>query len=234
MTRERAACVVLSILFVAATVAQPVSAQSPLSLAEAIRRATTNNPDVGIAAAAEREAAERITEARGSYFPKVDVSESWQVGNNPVFVFSSLLAQRQLTAADLALEALNHPDATNNFRTAFSVEQVVFDRGTAAQVRAATIGRDIAAIGSELVSHDLTATVTDAFGRVLVAAAAVRSAAGAVESVRADHELAANRRDAGRATDADVLQLDVYLARALERQVQAVSDERVARAQLNN
>jgi outer membrane protein TolC len=233
VTRERAACVVLSILFVAATVAQPVSAQSPLSLAEAIRRATTNNPDVGIAAAAEREAAERITEARGSYFPKVDVSESWQVGNNPVFVFSSLLAQRQLTAADLALEALNHPDATNNFRTAFSVEQVVFDRGTAAQVRAATIGRDIAAIGSELVSHDLTATVTDAFGRVLVAAAAVRSAAGAVESVRADHELAANRRDAGRATDADVLQLDVYLARALERQVQAVSDERVARARLN-
>ena len=34
-------------------------------------------------------------------------------------------------------------------------------------------------------------------------------------------------------TDADVLQLDVYLARTLEQQVQATSDERIARARLN-
>ena len=46
-------------------------------------------------------------------------------------------------------------------------------------------------------------------------------------------KLAGNRRDAGRATDAEVLQLDVYLALTLERQVQAASDERVARARLN-
>src|SRR4029078_10344903 len=38
---------------------------------------------------------------------------------------------------------------------------------------------------------------------------------------------------AGRVTDADVLQLDVYLARTLELQVQATSDERIARARLN-
>ena len=41
------------------------------------------------------------------------------------------------------------------------------------------------------------------------------------------------RRDAGRATDADVLQLDVSVARTLEQHVQALSDERIARAQLN-
>ena len=34
-------------------------------------------------------------------------------------------------------------------------------------------------------------------------------------------------------TDADVLQLDVYLARTLEQQVQATSDERIGRARLN-
>jgi outer membrane protein TolC len=79
----------------------------------------------------------------------------------------------------------------------------------------------------------LTSAVTDAFGRVLIASATVRSAAAAVETARADRELAGNRRDAGRVTDADVLQLDVHLARALEDQVQAISDERVARARLN-
>ena len=211
----------------------PASAQSPLSLSEAIARAKAHNPDAGSAAAAEREAADRVTQARGGYFPKVDVAESWQRGNHPVFVFSSLLAQRQFTAADLALDAINHPDATDNFRAAVSVEQSLFDRTTSANVRAASIGRDMAATGRRLVDHDLTAAVTDAFGRVLIAAATVRSEAAAVETARADRELAGNRRDAGRVTDADVLQLDVQLASTLERQVQASSDERIARARLN-
>ncbi len=214
-------------------VALPASAQSPLSLSEAIARAKARNPDAGSAAAAEREAAERVTQARAGYFPKVDVAESWQRGNHPVFVFSSLLAQRQFTAADFALDALNHPAATDNFRTAISVEQSLFDRTTSANVRAASIARDMAATGKLLVDQDLTSAVTDAFGRVLIAAATVRSAAAAVETARADRELAGNRRDAGRVTDADVLQLDVYLARTLEQQVQATSDERIARARLN-
>jgi outer membrane protein len=163
----------------------------------------------------------------------VDVAESWQRGNHPVFVFSSLLAQRQFTAANFALDALNHPPVTDNFRAAFSVEQSLFDRTTAANIRAASIERDTAATGKRLVDHDLTAAVTDTFGRVLIGAATARSAAAAVETARADRELAANRRDAGRVTDADVLQLDVYLARTLEQQVQATSDERIARARLN-
>jgi outer membrane protein TolC len=221
------------VLLATLLVALPVRAQSPLSLSEAIALAKAHNPDVGSAAAAEREAAERVTQARGGYFPRVDVEESWQHGNNPVFVFSSLLAQRQFTAAGFAVEALNHPAATDNFRTALSVEQRLFDRATTANVRAASIQRDMAATGSQLVDHDLTAAVTDAFGRVLIAAATVRSAATTVETARADRELAANRRDAGRVTDADVLQMEVYLARTLEQQVQAISNERVARARLN-
>ena len=213
--------------------ALPASAQSPLSLPEAIARARAQNAEAGSAAAAEQEAAERVRQARAAYFPKVDVAESWQRGNNPVFVFGSRLAQRDFTAADFALGALNHPAATDNFRTAVSVEQSLFDRSTAAAVRAAAIGRDMATTGKRLVDHDLTAAVTDAFGRVLIAAATARASAAAAETARADRELAANRRDAGRVTDADVLQLDVYVALTLERQVQAVSDERIARARLN-
>ena len=224
---------VVPVLFAALLVALPASAQSPLSLSEAIARAKARNPDAGAAAAAEREAAERVTQVRSAYFPRVDIAESWQRGNNPVFVFSSRLAQRHFTEADFALDGLNHPDATDNFRTAFSIEQSLFDRTTSANVRAASIGRDMAATGKRLVEHDLTAAVTDAFGRVLIAAATLRSAAAAVETARADRELAGNRRDAGRVTDADVLQLDVYVALTLERQVQATSDERIARARLN-
>ena len=229
----RQAHLVVPVLFVTLVLALPACAQSPLSLSEAIARAKARNPDAGAAAAAEQEAADRVTQVRAGYFPKVDVAESWQRGNHPVFVFSSLLAQWQFTAADFALDALNHPVVTDNFRAAFSVEQSLFDRTTSANVRAASIGRDMAATGRQLVDQDLTSAVTDAFGRVLVAVATARSAAAMVETARADREVAANRRDAGRVTDADVLQLDVYLARTLEQQVQATSDERIARARLN-
>ncbi|HET7696623.1 MAG TPA: TolC family protein [Vicinamibacterales bacterium] len=223
------------ILAVAATLAAavPVSAQARLPLSDAISRAMAQNPDAGSAAAIEREAAARVTQARGSYLPRVDVAQSWQRGNNPVFAFSSRLAQQHFTQADFALEALNRPAAANNIRTSISVEQSLFDRTAAAHVRAAAIARHMAATGSRLVAHDLASTVTEAFGRVLIAAATVRSTAAAVETARADRELAGNRRDAGCVTDADVLQLDVYVALTREREVQAMADERIARARLN-
>jgi outer membrane protein TolC len=63
--------------------------------------------------------------------------------------------------------------------------------------------------------------------------AASQSAAAATETARADRELSGNRRDAGLVTDADVLQLDVHLARTREQRIRATSDERIARAQLN-
>jgi outer membrane protein TolC len=213
--------------------AAPAAAQTPLSLADAIARARAQNPDARSTAAAAREAAQRVTQARSGYLPKVDVAESWQRGNQPVFVFSSLLAQRQFTAADFALGALNHPHAVDNFRSAVMIEQSLFDGATRANVAAAGIGRDMAATNRTMVDHDLAASVTTAYGRVLVAAAASQSATAATESARADRELAGNRRDAGLATDADVLQLDVHLSRTREQQIRAASDERMARAQLN-
>src|SRR5690349_14064015 len=211
----------------------PAVAQTPLTLTEAIARARAQNPDAGSTAATEREAALRIQQSRAGYWPRVDVAESWQRGNQPVFVFSSLLAQRQFSAADFALEALNRPDAVNNFRAAVTVEQSLFDAGTRANVAAAGISRDVATAGRLAVDRDLAAGVTAAYGRVLIAAAARESAAAAAETARADREVAGNRRDAGRGTDADVLQLDVYLSRTREQQIRAAADERVARAELN-
>jgi outer membrane protein TolC len=221
------------VLVTALGLAAPAAAQAPLTLSAAIARARAQNPDAGSTAAAEREAAQRIAQARAGYWPRVDVTESWQRGNQPVFVFGSLLAQRRFTAADFALGALNRPDALDNFRSGILIEQSLFDPATRTNVSAAGIGHEMATVRRAAVDQDLAAGVTAAYGRVLVAAAALQSAAAAVETAGADRELAANRRDAGLVTDADVLQLDVYLARAREQQIRAASDERIARAQLN-
>jgi outer membrane protein len=219
----------LATLGLAATAA----AQTPLTLADAIARARAHNPDAGSSAAAEREAAQRVVQARAGYWPTVDVVESWQRGTQPVFVFSSLLAQRRFTADDFALDALNHPAALDNFRTALTVEQPLIDAATKAHVAAARIGRAVAAASRQVVDQDLAVRVTDVFGQVLVAAGARRSADAAVATALADRELAVNRRDAGLSTDADVLQIDLHVSRTRERQIVATSAERIARTRLN-
>jgi outer membrane protein len=228
MIRRVALYVVLALWLPAA-----VGAQSRLSLADAIARARARNPAAAISAVAEREAAQRVIQARAGYLPRVDVAESWQRGNQPVFVFSSLLAQQRFTAANFAVEALNHPAAIDNFRSSITLEQSLFDSATRSGAAGAHIEREMAKTARDNMDQHLATSTTAAYGRVLVAAGARRSADAAVETARADRELAGNRRDAGRVTDADVLQMDVHVYRTREQQIRAVSDERIARARLN-
>lgn len=208
-------------------------AQAPLTLPEAITRAQAANPDARAAEVAERLAAARLTQARAGYLPSVDVTESWQRGNQPVFVFSSLLAQRQFAASNFAIDALNHPEAVNNLRLGLTIDQAVFDPATRAGVRAATLGRELATTSRAVVAQDLALAVTGAYGAVLAADAAGRAAAATLETAAADLEVARNRRDAGRVTDADVLRIEVFLARAREQQIRSTADATIARARLN-
>ncbi|MBL8136946.1 MAG: TolC family protein [Acidobacteria bacterium] len=208
-------------------------AQAPLTLPEAITRAQAANPDARAAEVAEQQAASRLTQARAGYLPSVDLTESWQRGNQPVFVFSSLLAQRQFAASNFAIDALNRPDAVGNLRLGITLDQAVFDPATRAGVRAATIGRDLATTSRAVVAQDLALAVTGAYGAVLAADAAGRAAAATLDAATADLELAQNRRDAGRVTDADVLRIEVFLARAREQQIRSTADATIARARLN-
>ena len=210
------------------------AAQSPLTLDDAVARALKQNPATRGADAAQREASERARQARAGWLPRLDLTETWQRGNQPVFVFGSILAQRSFTQANFAIDALNHPDPVSNFRTGISVEQLVFDGvRTRSANRSAAIGEEIAAAGSRETASALRLGATRAFGEVLMARANRAAAAAALESAEEDVRRAERRRDAGLATEADVLAVKVHLAQIRERQITAASRETVARLQLN-
>jgi outer membrane protein TolC len=215
-------------------VSLPAAAQTPLTLEEAIARALKQNPAARAADAGRTEASERARQARAGWMPRVDVTETWQRGNQPVFVFGSILAQRDFTQANFAIDALNHPDPVSNFRTGISVEQVVFDGArTRSANRSAAIGEALADAGSRDTAAMLRLGVTRAFGEVLMAQANRAAATAALESAEEDLRRAERRRDAGLATEADVLAVKVHLAQIRERQISAESRETVARLQLN-
>lgn len=211
----------------------PAQAQAPLTLADAINRAQAQHPMAQAAEAAAETAAHRLREARAGQLPTADVTEAWQRGNQPVYVFGSLLGQRQFLAEHLALDALNHPPATNNLRLGVTVAQPLFNKGTGAAIQAARLGTELAGIARAAVASDLRSAVTEAYARVMATGAARRAADRAVEAATADRARAGDRRDAGRATDADVLQFDVHVARVRRQQFGAQAGERIARAQLN-
>jgi outer membrane protein len=219
----------------AASVAQAQSAsQPPLTLQEAIARASSGNVEARIAALVEKEAEHRVDQARAGYLPRVDASETWQRGNQPVFVFGSLLAQRRFTAADFALDALNHPDALDNFRIAVGAEQLLYDGGaTRARVRAALVSAALASSGTAGVRQALAVAATHAYGAVLQAEASREAAAAAIDAAEADLRRTRGRRDAGLVTDADVLAMEVHRAAAEEGRLRAALAAELARADLN-
>ena len=140
VTRLTLLLLAVSLLSAAAVAAD----EQRLTLDEAIAATLKNNPDLRAARAAEREGAARVAEARAAYLPRVDLVESWQRGNNPVYVFGSLLSQRRFTEANFAIGALNHPDPVTNHRAAFSIDQPLFDTQRLSGMRAAGFGRQIA------------------------------------------------------------------------------------------
>src|ERR1017187_1233312 len=127
------------------TTAPATSQDNPLTVQEAVSKALANHPALAGSREGALAAAARITAMRGAFLPRVDYSESWQRSNNPVFVFGSLLDQRQFTAANFDLQLLNNPPFLNNFQSQIGVEQTVFNGGhTQAQLKSARLGHAVA------------------------------------------------------------------------------------------
>lgn len=212
----------------------PLAAQDRLTLADAVTRARARQADVRAATTAAAEAALEPAKARAAFLPRVDASESWQRGNHPVFVFSSLLSQRRFTETNFAIDALNHPDAVNNVRSAVGVEQVLFDGALLPGLQAARLGADAAEATRARVERDIAVAATEAYGRALLFDALAGAADAASKAAEQDLARTRDRRDAGLATDADVLTIDVHLAQTRERTITARAEAGIARARLND
>jgi outer membrane protein len=211
----------------------PALAQTSLTIEDAIRRAQDETADARALASAIDEANARVQRAQSGFWPRVDVTETVQRGNQPVFVFSSLLSQRRFTAANFAIPALNHPDAVTNTRTAVALEQPVFDSGlTSLGVDAAKLEREAAMASRDAARQDLAFRAAQAFVRVLQLGAAARATDAAVAAAESDRQRALARREVGLVTEADVLAVDVHLADMRQRQIAASGDLQVAHMQL--
>jgi outer membrane protein TolC len=209
-------------------------AQEVLTVDGAVKAALARNASLRASRASTEEATAHATEARSGFFPRISFSEAWERGNEPVFVFSSLLSSRRFAAPNFAIDALNHPDSTGFFHAGVGVEQLLFDAGQQrATSTAAGLRRAIAGFETDEAAGALAVATTQTYGRVVTAVAERRAAEAGLSAAREDLSRAERRRDAGMATDADVLELVVHVADLQQRAITAEGDAGVARAELN-
>jgi outer membrane protein TolC len=218
----------------AVMLAVPLWAQGPLSLKEAVRLAVEKHPLMEAARAQVEAAKTRVQQARSAYLPKLNYSESWQRSNNPVFVFSSLLTQHQFTEQNFQIGPLNRPDFLNNFQSQVTVDQILFDAGfTKAQTQSAQLDERMAGEERRRTQTDVIATVVKAYNGAILSEENLKAAQEAVRSAEADLRRAETVRNAGMATDADVLAIRVHLAAVREQEIRRTYEAQIAKAALN-
>jgi outer membrane protein TolC len=211
------------------------AAQDPLTLDRAVEAVVARNASLAGARADAGTAEAGADEAHAGAFPRIFASEAWQRSNDPVFVFGSVLSARRFTAANFALDALNHPPSTAAFRTTVGADQIVFDGGRQrAGAHAARREAEAARLSIDIRTADLVVAATGTFGRMLAAQAAERAAEAGLIAAREDRARAERRRDAGMTTDADVLAISVHVSDLERRRIEARGDAAVALAELNH
>jgi outer membrane protein TolC len=209
--------------------------QQPLALNRAIELALANNPAVRGAGAAVSAAAQRLKQAHAGYLPRVDYSESVQLGTNPVYVFGSLLEQHRFQEHNFDLQSLNRPDPLSNFSTQLTADQVVFDGfRTRDRVELARTSFDMTEQKRRQTETDILLATTEAYYAAVLRGEEIRMAERAVAVAEADLERAQTMMHNGMTTESDVLALRVNRASVLDNQIRARNNLLVAFSRLNN
>jgi outer membrane protein TolC len=214
--------------------AESAAPATGLTLPEAVATALQNHPTIQAADAYAEAVQHGITVAKAGRYPRLDFAEGFTRGNNPVYVFGSLLTQRQFTAANFALGFLNTPPPLNNFRTQVTAAMPLYDAGeTSRKVRDARLEAASAAKAGQRTRQEVIFHVVQAYLNSLLAHESVMVAEAAVEMAKADLARAQSRFDQGLAVRSDLLSAQVQLAQAEEDLLRARQAVAVFQAALN-
>lgn len=211
---------------------EPVAAE--LGLSAAVKTALEKHPALRAAGHQAAAAASGVDQARAGFFPRVDFSEGFLRSDNPVYAFGSLLNQGRFTAADFAVDKLNHPDPITNWRTNLSGSVPLFLGGqTIFGYQQAQLGRSAAEQGRLRAEQEVIFGVVRAYSAVLLSREALSTVQAAVRTAEANLAAAESRYEAGLVVASDALAARVRLGRLREEAIAAANQVRLSQAALN-
>ncbi|MBS1788395.1 MAG: TolC family protein [Acidobacteria bacterium] len=209
-------------------------ASESLTLPLAVDLALKTNPLTRATASGREIADAQVQQARAGRLPQVQLSETVINGNNPVFVFGSLLEQGRFTQQNFNLPLLNNPDPLTNFRFGVAIKAPLFDQWqSATRMKRAKLGQEQADAQTRQVEQQVRFETLRAFYGLLLAQAKKEVSDEAIKLAEADVRLSRDRVEAGTAVVSDLLAAEVQLAEARQQAIQTDGDIVTAEAALN-
>ncbi len=213
----------------------PASAQTSLTLPQAVSIALEKNPLRKAVLADQQAASAGIKEARSGLLPKILFSESATRGNDPVYVFGTRLRQGRFTAADFELNRLNYPTPLGDFTTRFGGQWTLFDSfANLLNVRRAQKMHEAATQQLERTDQETVFHVIDAYYGLLLSMKQQQLAEQELKTAQSILENSQNRFKSGFVVESDYLSAQVNSASRQQQLIQARNDVAFARARLNN
>jgi TolC family type I secretion outer membrane protein len=204
-----------------------------LTLEQAVALALEKNPALRAQGEEKNIARARAGQARAAWLPRVDFSQGFTRGNNPVYVFGTKLMQRQFSTADFALNNLNTPLPLNNHQSRIEGQWLLFDSFAREQRIAGARKLETAAdFATEQARQDLILQVVRAYYGVVVARENLAAAREALRTAEATEQRVAAMEKAGLVVASDLLSAQVFRAQMKEREIRAANQLQLARATL--
>jgi outer membrane protein len=142
----------------------------PLSLQQAVKLSLEKNPGRQIAQADVDSAKVSSHLARTTLLPNLFFGQSVTRGNDPVYVFGTLLRQQNFQAKNFSLDSLNRPTPINNFVTRFSGNWMAFDSWhTQFEIHRADLLAKSSSAASAQSDEEIIHRVVEAYQSVLFA-----------------------------------------------------------------
>ncbi len=205
--------------------------QPDLTLEEAIHVTLGANPDLETAAERTQFADGVLARARADFFPVLALSQNYQISDNPLRKFSSLLSQGISDPGTL----FNPANTVDNFQTQLRLQQEVYNGGArVARTRSAEAERDASHHSLAAVQNRIVFQVAESYYRLFQARELVKVREESVKQVEEQLKAVQARFKAQSAVRSDVLRVEVRLASVREALITAKNSLSLAWAVLEN
>ena len=193
-----------------------------LSFRKAAELLIQNNPVLAQRKLQSDAAREQRDQGRAGYYPQIEFLQNWSRSNNPVYVFGTLLNQRQFTEANFAIESLNHPDPLSDVSSKFQLGWLLYDfGGREGKLGAANSGYRIARLSEQAAKTLLFQELVRRYYGVSLAKQRLETAEENLRSAESRWNQARDRVETGLAVETEVLSASVFLARRKQENLDA-------------
>jgi outer membrane protein len=227
-------CKVLWPLMLLLLFGTPAALAQSMTLSEAIAGAVAHNPQMIAARHGVAAAGSQTNVARSGLLPQLEVSETFNRTNSPLWAFGTKLNQGVIQTSDFNPEQLNDPDAINNFNTALSLSWNLWDGGrTRIGWQQARQSQQIAALDLQRSEQFIIAQTAKVYVGLLLAEENRHVIEQSLNTAKAHLKLAQDRFRSGLAVKSDVLRAQVRIADLEQQRLMADSQIQVAQAALH-